>query len=102
MKITINNKTIELKYTLRSYIIYEKITGKSFTSLGVTEVLVYFYSTILASYKDFNMSFEEFIEWLDNNPNILKEFSNWIYSIMERNSFIVEPEHSDENMTKKN
>ena len=49
------------------------------------------------------MSFEDFIEWLDVNPNILREFSSWIYSIMERNAFIVEPEHSDDDSsTKKN
>lgn len=100
MNVIINNKAIELKYTFRSMIIYEKITGETFSYKGMTEILVYFYSTILASHKDFELSFEDFIEWLDNNTNVINEFSKWLTSILSRNQFITEPEVSDETSKK--
>jgi hypothetical protein len=103
MTVNINNKEIILKYTLRSMIIYEKIMGEPFTSKGLTEVLVYLYSTILASYKDLELSFEQFIEWLDDNPDVLTEFNKWLANIFSRNAFISEPEKSEEeDPTKKN
>lgn len=77
--------------------------GEPFTSKGLTEVLVYLYSTILASYKDLELSFEQFIEWLDDNPDVLTEFNKWLANIFSRNSFISEPEKSEEeDPTKKN
>lgn len=100
MKVNINDKEIELKYTFRSMIIYEKITGETFSHKGVTEILVYFYSTLLASYKDLELSFEDFISWLDDNPNVINDFSSWLSSILTRNQFITEPEISDENYKK--
>ena len=44
MKVTIKNKEIELRYSFRSMMIYEKITGTSFNPKGVTEIMIYFYS----------------------------------------------------------
>lgn len=77
--------------------------GEPFTSKGLTEVLVYLYSTILASYKDLELSFEQFIEWLDDNPDVLTEFNKWLANIFSRNAFISEPEKSEEeDPTKKN
>lgn len=75
--------------------------GEPFTSKGLTEVLVYLYSTILASYKDLDLTFEQFIEWLDDNPDVLSEFNKWLMNIFSRNSFISEPKNSDEEKTSK-
>ena len=42
MTITINDKDIELKYTLRSMMMYENITGKTFAPEGVADILPFF------------------------------------------------------------
>lgn len=88
MKITIKENEIELKNTFRSMIIYEKINGKSFNPKGLTEIILYFYCVVMASDKDLDLEFEEFVEYLDNNPNLLTEFSVWLNKIFSINNFI--------------
>lgn len=90
MNITINNKVIELKYSFRSLMIFEKIAGKSFTNVtGLTEILVFFYSVIISSDKDTTLSWDQFIDWLDSNPNVLTEFTTWLQNVMLKNNFII-------------
>ena len=43
MIVNIKGNEIELKYTFRSMMIYEKIVGESFQPNGITEVIVYLY-----------------------------------------------------------
>lgn len=59
MKIVIDNKEIELKYSFRALMIYEKITGNSFTNVtGLTEILVFMYSVIISSNKDLSLTWD--------------------------------------------
>lgn len=100
MTVYIKNKNIELKYSFRSLMIYEKIVGSSFTSNGITEIIVFFYSTILASDKDIDLTFDEFIDYIDSNLDIFTEFSSWLTSIFTKNSVINDKENTaDENTT---
>lgn len=80
MKITIKDKEIELRYTIRSMMIYENIMGKSFSPDGLSEIIIYFYSTVLASSKDTSISYDDFIDWFDQNPEALNDFSEWLNS----------------------
>lgn len=95
MKITIKETTIELKYSFRAMMIYEKITGTTFNPKGITEIMIYFYSTVLASKKDIAVTFEEFMEWIDDNPTALNDFSQWLTSILSKNSVLNDNEKSD-------
>jgi hypothetical protein len=88
MEIKIKGKNITLKYSFRGFMIYEKITGESFNPKGITEILVYFYSTIIGSAKDLDLEFDEFMDYLDENPGLVEEFSGWLASVMSRNSYI--------------
>ena len=97
MKVTIKNKEIELRYSFRSMMIYEKITGTSFNPKGVTEIMIYFYSSILASDKKIDLSFEEFMNWIDENPNALNDFTMWITSTLTKNSVLNESDGSGDN-----
>lgn len=79
MKITILGREIELKATFRAYIIFENITGKSFQQLNtLADVLTFFYATILGSAKTTDISFDAFLDFIDENPNIVTEFSQWM------------------------
>lgn len=88
MKITINGRDITLRYTFRAMIIYEKICNSSFTGKGITEVLCYLYSTILASDRDNTLTFDDFMDWLDENPEVISEFSEWLANVVNKNSYI--------------
>lgn len=78
MKINIKGKEIELKNTFRSMIIYEKVAGKTFNPQGITEILLYFYSVIMASDKDCELEFDDFLDMVDNNPKLITDFSEWL------------------------
>ena len=86
MKINIKDKEIELKKTFRSYVIYESITDKIFAPKTMSDIITYFYSVVLSSYKDINLTFDEFIDWLDENDNALNDFEKWLTEINEVDS----------------
>ena len=86
MKINIKDKEIELKKTFRSYIIFESITDKIFAPKTMSDVATYFYSVVLASDKDINLTFDEFIDWLDENENALNDFEQWLTEISKVDS----------------
>ena len=79
MKVQILGRDIELKATFRAYIIFENITGKSFQQLStLADVLTFFYATILGSAKTTDISFDDFLDFIDENPNVVTEFSEWM------------------------
>ena len=78
MEIKINDKTIQLKKSFRSLIAYESATGKAFNPSTITESIMYFYCVIISSDSDLELSFDTFMDWLDDNPMALQEFTEWI------------------------
>ena len=88
MNININGKNIELKNTFRSHIIYEKITNEVFTPKNVTNIMLYFYSVVMASDMNLNLTFDDFMTWLDNNADELNRFTQWIINTTNKNGFI--------------
>jgi len=80
MKITIKDKEIELKYTLRSMIMYENMTEKTFNPESLTDIITFMYCVVISSSKDYSLKFDEFIDLLDENPDIIKQFGDWISS----------------------
>lgn len=71
----INNKEIKLKVTLRAQFIYEEITGKAFEIKNSFEQYLYFYCLVLANNPDVNMTFENFLDYLDENPEAISELN---------------------------
>ena len=88
MKITIKDKEIELKNTLRSMIMYENIAEKSFNPETVTDIITYMYCVVVASSNDYTLTFDEFINYVDENPTIFDEFGQWLTSITTSNNVI--------------
>lgn len=82
MKITIDNKEYELKYSFRALMIYENITKKSFNPKTLTDILVFFYSIVCASVRDNTVEFDDFMDMLDSNPELVQEFSEWIVNVL--------------------
>lgn len=86
MKITINNKEIELKNKLRSILIYEQIAGKTFNPSTMTDMILYFYSVVLANEPKLELDFMEFMDMLDEKPELFKDFNEWLVSVNKVNS----------------
>ena len=85
MIVKIKDREVEIKQTFRSLMIYEKIANESFNPKGITEIIIYFYSTLLASEPNLTLTFDEFVYHLDNEPNLINDFTNWMVQVSEVN-----------------
>ena len=86
MKVIINDKELTLKSSFRAMVAYEQITDHIFSPSTVTDILVYFYCCIISSKEyDGTMTFDEFMDYLDENPTILQEFSEWMTETSKQN-----------------
>ncbi len=74
MTIKINNNECKIKQTVRSIFLWEQITGKSFEIQNTLDNYLYLYCFLLAN-KDDIMSWDEFINFLDDDPTVLKQIS---------------------------
>lgn len=98
MKVNIKDQEITLKYSFRSLIIFEEITGKTLTvPESLKDILILFYSVILSSAKGSlqDWTWDNFMDWLDENPEITIEFTNWLKDVLETQNGITE-KHSKE------
>ena len=84
MTIEIQGEKIELKQTMRSMIFFEKIQNKPFDIVNVSDVIIYFYSCILASKKDINLDINDFFDWLDENKEAFQQFNQWLMTEAEK------------------
>ena len=107
MKVNIKGKELELHYSMRIYLIYETITGKtlSLETGSYTVSVNLFYSAILASMQhanlDLNFEYDEYLDWLDEQGmDLIKEFIEWFLKIMNVNSSLVEKQIDETDIKK--
>ncbi len=98
--ITINGTEYRIKYTLRALFIYESITKKPFSIDNVTDNYLFLFSLILANNPDTDLTWEDFITALDDNPNLFGEMSKIIEKQQERQK-LFEGNDEDGNKSKK-
>lgn len=85
----INNIDYKLKYTLRALFIYEQITGKAFKMETITDEYIFFYCILLANNPDMNLTFEELIEAIDEDMNIMLEFQSFLKKEIEKQQMFI-------------
>lgn len=78
MKIKINDKEIELKYSFRAIIMWEQIQEKPFQPVTASDVMIYMYCIVCSSDKTVKITFDEFLDYLDENPKVIEDFTRWI------------------------
>lgn len=86
MKLQIKNTEVELKNKMRSLLIYEQITNKPFNPSTITDMMIYFYSVILACEPSIELTFNEFMDLIDEQPNLFDSFQSWLIKEGEKNS----------------
>lgn len=85
-KIKINGKDYKIKNTLRAMFIFEKITNKPFQIETLLDNYIYFYSILLANNNDNILSWDEFINALDDDKTIFEQLN----TILSRDSKVEE------------
>lgn len=100
MEVTINEKTIKLKKTFRSLIAYESATGKAFNPTTITESIMYFYCVIIASDMELELTYDEFMDWLDDNPTALQDFTQWLIEQSEIENKLTKKKSTKKTVTK--
>lgn len=78
MKIKIKDKEVELKYSIRSLMLFENIMNKTFSIENTQDSIVFFYCVLIASDKTLKMTFDEFIDAIDEEPEIINAFAEWL------------------------
>lgn len=86
MKVQIKDQEITLKFTFRSMMMFENVTGNSLDPKTLTDIITYFYCVVLSSERNVDLSFEDFIDWVDDNPNCIKEFTQWLTTNVTNNN----------------
>lgn len=109
MKVNIKGKELDLHYSMRIYLIYETITGKtlSLESGSYTVSVNLFYSAILASMQhanlDLNFEYDEYLDWLDEQGmDLIKEFIEWFLKIMNVNTSLTEKQIDEKDIKNAN
>jgi hypothetical protein len=90
----IAGKEYKLEYTLRSLIIYEELTGESFTPGLLKNELVLYYAILIANNHSsgFDLSFSGFIDAVETE-NLLPALREWLIKEAKNSIFT---ENSDE------
>ena len=109
MKVNIKGKELDLHYSMRIYLIYETITGKtlSLETGSYTVSVNLFYSAILASMQhanlDLDFEYDEYLDWLDEQGmDLIKEFIEWFLKIMNLGNSLIEKQIDEKDIKNTN
>ena len=83
VKIKIGETVYNIKQSFRALMIFEEITGKniSMANDSVSDILMMFYSLLKGNNKDFEFSFENFVELIDDNPESVEAFTDYLNNL---------------------
>lgn len=86
MEITIKDKTYKVKYSLRALFIYEQIKKEPFALKTITDYYLFFYCMLLASDSSSELTFDDFIDTLDEHPEIGTEMMDYLNKENQKNA----------------
>ena len=73
---TIKGQDYKLKYTLRALFIYEQVTGK-------------IYCILAANNPDMQLTFDELIDAIDEDMNLMLEFQSFLKKELEKQQLFI-------------
>lgn len=85
INITINGTDYKVKYTIRALFIFEQITGRAFEIKTTMDNYLFFYSMILANNPDNPLDWDEFIDAVDNDTNLINQLNKVIMDSQKKN-----------------
>ena len=100
-QIEIKGKNYNIKYTIRALFLFEQITKKPFKIETLLDNYVFFYSMILANNKDDIISWDDFIDALDEDPTLFKRLAEVVDKQEKKDNLFSDEEESKEGEQKK-
>lgn len=94
-KITIKGTDYKLKYTIRAMFIYEQITGKPFGISTLLDNYIFFYSLILANNPDNVLDWDDFIEAIDNDKELIEQLNQIVTNFQKKDELFNTEEEGD-------
>lgn len=92
--IIIKSKSYKVKRTLRSIFMFEDAVGHKISSDATTmETFLYFFCLLYANNKNLDFDFDMFITYCDEDPEIQKQFLDWIVKSERENDFFQNTEN---------
>ena len=87
--ILINGKEYPIKYGIRAMLIAEQITQKPFSLDNMNEQLVFLYACLLAAENELTMTYEEFLDAVDEDMSIIIRFGQYLAEQQKKESNIL-------------
>lgn len=84
IKIKIKGTDYNFKINIRGMMIFEEVTKKAFELTNLTDTYVYMYCILTACNDNFVMTFDEFLDELDENPTLVFQMTNVIFTDNEK------------------
>lgn len=101
MEIDINDKKYKLKYTIRALFIFEQITNRQFAIKNITDTYIFLYSVLLANNPDMEMSFEQLINYCDDDITIIQQFNKFLFNEQQKNNMFNVDDNKQDDTKKK-
>ena len=80
----------QLSFGLRSMFIFESITGEAFNIKTIFDEYVYFYACLMSVASNPELDFDDFINYADEHPELLKEFDEALIAESKRKSMLTD------------
>lgn len=100
MKVRIKEQEVELRYSMRSLFMFERVANKSFNPTTIEDFCTFFYCVVCSSNKDLDLTFDEFVDYLDEEPSKMNEFAEWLSKTMQKSNFLSGAAQSQEKESK--
>lgn len=101
MEININDKKYKLKYTIRALFIFEQITNRQFAIKNITDTYIFLYSVLLANNPDMEMTFEQLINYCDDDITIIQQFNKFLFNEQQKNNMFNVDDNKQDDTKKK-
>ena len=80
IKIRIAGSEYQIKQSFRSLMLFEDMTGKPVSEANdsINTIMLMFYCILKACNKNFEYDFEQFVDVVDDNPESVEVFTNFL------------------------
>ena len=101
MKITINKKKYEVRYTIRAIFLFEQITKAPFEIRTITDSYVFFYCMILAHNPENALEWDDYLNALDRDKTLFEKLNKIMLQQQEQDKMFEDNEKEEDGEEKK-
>lgn len=87
--IKIKGDDYKLRYSNKALFTFEEITGKTFAIETLMDNYILFYSFLITSNPETDLSFDDFIAETDEDPNLIIEWTDFMNKTEEQRRLLI-------------